>query len=88
MHDHRNHFDQNEHLFYFYLISNYCLLTVVVMLTVNKSKSTDYFGAILDPIHLANVKNRRQVIPRELKNGVFWDVTPRGSCKNRRFGGT
>jgi hypothetical protein len=20
------------------------------------------------------------------KNGVFWDVTPRGSCKNRRFG--
>jgi hypothetical protein len=22
------------------------------------------------------------------KNGVFWDVTPRGSCKNRRFGGT
>jgi hypothetical protein len=23
----------------------------------------------------------------ELKNGVFWDVTPRDSCKNRRFGG-
>jgi hypothetical protein len=22
----------------------------------------------------------------ELKNGVFWDVTPCGSCKNRRFG--
>jgi hypothetical protein len=21
-----------------------------------------------------------------MKNGVFWDVTPRGSCKNRRFG--
>jgi hypothetical protein len=20
-------------------------------------------------------------------NGVFWDVTPRGSCKNRRFRG-
>jgi hypothetical protein len=20
-------------------------------------------------------------------NGVFWDVTPCGSCKNRRFGG-
>jgi hypothetical protein len=20
-----------------------------------------------------------------VKNGVFWDVTPRGSCKNRRF---
>jgi hypothetical protein len=25
---------------------------------------------------------------RSIKNGVFWDVTPRGSCKNRRFGGT
>jgi hypothetical protein len=23
-----------------------------------------------------------------LKNGVFWDVTPCGCCKNRRFGGT
>jgi hypothetical protein len=23
-----------------------------------------------------------------LKNGVFWVVTPCGSCKNRRFGGT
>jgi hypothetical protein len=23
-----------------------------------------------------------------MKNGVFWDVTPCGSCKNRRFVGT
>jgi hypothetical protein len=23
-----------------------------------------------------------------MKNGVFWDVTPCGSCTNRRFGGT
>jgi hypothetical protein len=23
-----------------------------------------------------------------MKNGVFWDVTPGGSCKYRRFGGT
>jgi cytidine deaminase len=23
-----------------------------------------------------------------MKNGVLWDVTPCGSCKNRRFGGT
>jgi hypothetical protein len=23
-----------------------------------------------------------------MKNGAFWDVTPCGSCKNRRFGGT
>jgi hypothetical protein len=24
----------------------------------------------------------------DMKNGVFWDVTPCGSCKKRRFGGT
>jgi hypothetical protein len=24
----------------------------------------------------------------KIRNGVFWDVTPCGSCKNRRFGGT
>jgi hypothetical protein len=23
-----------------------------------------------------------------MKNGVFWDVTPCGSCKNRHLGGT
>jgi hypothetical protein len=23
-----------------------------------------------------------------MKKGVFWDVTPCGSCKNRSFGGT
>jgi hypothetical protein len=23
-----------------------------------------------------------------VKNGIFWDVMPCGSCKNRRFGGT
>jgi hypothetical protein len=23
-----------------------------------------------------------------MKNAVFWDVTPRGSCKNGRFGAT
>jgi hypothetical protein len=23
-----------------------------------------------------------------MKNGIFWDVTPCGSCKNRLFGGT
>jgi hypothetical protein len=27
-------------------------------------------------------------VPFAMKNGVFWDVTPCGSCENRRFGGT
>jgi hypothetical protein len=26
--------------------------------------------------------------PAPMKNAVFWDVTPCGSCKSRRFGGT
>jgi hypothetical protein len=28
------------------------------------------------------------ILTINLKNGVFWDVTPCGFCKNRRFGGT
>jgi hypothetical protein len=32
---------------------------------------------------LVKVKQKRDV-----KNGVFWDVMPCGSCKNQRFGGT
>jgi hypothetical protein len=34
-----------------------------------------------------DVKPRRQILIA-LKNCVFWYVTPCGSCKNRRFGGT
>jgi hypothetical protein len=45
----------------------------------------------------SNVKNIHIMIPSVfgtnieqsfIKNGVFWDVTPCGPCKNRRFGGT
>jgi hypothetical protein len=32
---------------------------------------------------ISNIQSRSK-----LKNGVFWDVRPCGSCKNRRFGGT
>jgi hypothetical protein len=31
---------------------------------------------------------RARSITDHLKNGVFWGVTPCGSCKNWRFGGT
>jgi hypothetical protein len=47
------------------------------------SKTTENVGKILELIH----EDRRGTI-RELKNGVFWNATPCGSCKNRRFGGT
>jgi hypothetical protein len=29
----------------------------------------------------------QNIINFGVKNAVFWDVTPHGSCKNRRFGG-
>jgi hypothetical protein len=31
---------------------------------------------------------QRLVQQQIMKNAVIWDVTPCGSCKNRRFGGT
>jgi hypothetical protein len=30
----------------------------------------------------------RNGLPALMMNGVFWDVTPCGSCENRRFRGT
>jgi hypothetical protein len=33
-----------------------------------------------------HIKKKRDEL--NIKNGVFWVVTPCGSCKNRRFGGT
>jgi hypothetical protein len=43
---------------------------------------------------LYNLCNSRDLVGFEvftaltMENGVFWDVTPCGYCKNRRFGGT
>jgi heterodisulfide reductase subunit B len=40
------------------------------------------------------IKEEEEVVVNEmrkmfkLKNGVFWDFTPCGSCRNQRFGGT
>jgi hypothetical protein len=39
--------------------------------------------------HIFNLVVRFEVFTAvTMKNGVFWDVTPCGSCKNRSFGGT
>jgi hypothetical protein len=37
--------------------------------------------------YLERIKHSNQQAGN-MKNGVFWDITPCGSCKNRRFGGT
>jgi hypothetical protein len=51
------------------------------------SVTTDEGRGILRRITLLHV--RFEVFTAvTMKNGVFWDVTPCGSCKNRRFGGT
>jgi hypothetical protein len=34
-----------------------------------------------------NPNKKLQISRDHNKNGVFWDVTPCGSCKNRIFGG-
>jgi hypothetical protein len=41
--------------------------------------------------HMPALVNCRKCVRFEVLmavTGVFWDITPRGSCKNRRFGGT
>jgi hypothetical protein len=48
---------------------------------------------ILQSVTLSNNKNFKYVklevfTAVTMKNGVFWDVTPCGSCKKQRFGGT
>jgi hypothetical protein len=48
-------------------------------------ESSSYFQ--LEPFHYSLLPSSdERTVP--LKNGVVWDVTPCGSCKNRRFGGT
>jgi hypothetical protein len=35
---------------------------------------------------LTHTHTREHINNRIIENGVFWDVTPCGSCKNRSFG--
>jgi hypothetical protein len=51
-------------------------------------------GKLIKIIHLIGAQTHDIPVRFEvftavtMKNGVFWVVTPCGSCKNRRFGGT
>jgi hypothetical protein len=40
--------------------------------------------------HYLPLYHKNLLVPLDVmvKNGVFWDLTPRGSYKHRRFGGT
>jgi hypothetical protein len=50
-------------------------------------KSSSYFTG--DTLHLRYRAQPVEVFTAmTMKNAVYWIVTPSGSCKNRRFGGT
>jgi hypothetical protein len=53
------------------------------------SMNSVLFSVAMFSVHTLNVSSVFQVsFFDQLKNGVFWDVTPCGSCKNGRFRGT
>jgi hypothetical protein len=58
------------------------ILTIDHLLFITDRKSS-FFSTPTKFLHV-----RFEVFTATLKNGVFWDVRPCGSCKNRRFGGS
>jgi hypothetical protein len=43
----------------------------------------------MKPLKASNIVVRVEVfMEMTMKNAVFWDIVPCGSCKNQRFGGT
>jgi hypothetical protein len=92
--------DDERHMFSLLLLLLFLNFTKI-QYTLKPSMSPDlifqrYFSESL--IHLSDrlkvvtyvgqQKHRRCADIHPVKNGVFLDVTPCGSCKNRRFGGT
>jgi hypothetical protein len=82
---------------------DFTLFTPSIGLLRTISKHWMYFNTFQQPIPYFFQDNRKWVYLRgsllsivymhspilfALKNAIFWDVTPRSSCKNRRFGGT
>jgi hypothetical protein len=74
---------------------------IIVLLIISKYKPGSikrvYYALIIRNTHVNNDRLgviwdfsvRFEVFTAvTLQNAVFWDVTPCGSCKNRRFGGT
>jgi hypothetical protein len=54
-------------------------------------ESGDFHWLLVSFVHDLGVESLQlmmKVVRSGKKNVVFWDVSPCGSCKNRRFGGT
>jgi hypothetical protein len=63
------------------------MLSNNVLSQMSKRFSENKMSLNLEKTNVINV--RFEVLTAvTMKNGVFWVVTPCGSCKSRRFGGT
>jgi hypothetical protein len=76
-----------------HIFSSFAPLTIPVAFTVHSNGLVGFFKEITD----GHTKHRNAITnclrfeaftAVTMKNAIFWDVTPCGSCKNRRFGGT
>jgi hypothetical protein len=68
-----------------------CIIRVVYHVIWFLLKNVSTFFLELQPpeISIGGIFVRLEVFTAvTMKNGFFWDVTPCGACKNRRFGGT
>jgi hypothetical protein len=65
-----------------------------VIIKVRPLPQCKKYGSIAFPNFESGLLSMREVAKQVrdkhtfCKNGVFWDVTPCDSCKNRRFGAT
>jgi hypothetical protein len=65
-------------------------ITAPVKETEINGRSTDFADKRQQSVGTVRLRTKRFEVfmAVTMKNGVFWDVMPCGSCKNRRFGGT
>jgi hypothetical protein len=81
--EHHNNISDSIEDAYFHPMSEHCPF-----------KRSSALGSLLVIRFVLNTINTKGLVRFEdftavnMKNSVFWDVTPCGPCKNRRFGGT
>jgi hypothetical protein len=56
-------------------------------MTANKYRNSVFYEVVGKRTNLGQVVRSEVFMAVTMKNGVFWDVTPCGSCKNQHFGG-
>jgi hypothetical protein len=69
------------------LSSNVFISSFYLILHILFSNTSPYILIIISLSKILSAFPSIQLLV-SMKNGVFWDVTPCDSCKNRRFGGT